>query len=265
MSVTRIAHLSDLHLLEEDVRRRRGVARLQVEYLSLKRPLNPDGRRARAELALADAAAADPDHLVITGDLTEDGVVGQYDVLRQLLDGCGLEPGRVTLLPGNHDGHGLAWAEALAGPLDRWAATSRPGEGVRLSGVRILPVSTAVEQAFWKSSGRAPDDQLAEVVRTATAAHELVILAQHHPPFRVRMHWIHGLQNVSDVAQLLAANPNVSLLYGHMHVARDVEVAPGEGARAFAPCAVVDGDDPLRIYAVDGNRLVPLERGAAAA
>ncbi len=263
--MTRIAHLSDLHVLEDNVRRRRGVARLQVEYLSLKRPLNPEGRRLRAEAALADAAAADPDHLVITGDLTEDGVVAQYDVLRQLLEGCGIEPGRVTLLPGNHDGHGLAWAEALAGPLDRWAATSRPGEGVRLGGVRIVPVSTAVEQPFWKSSGRAPTDQLAEVVRTAAAAHELVILAQHHPPFRVRHHWIHGLHNVSDVAELLSANPNVSLLYGHMHVARDVEVSPGEGARAFAPCAVVDGDEPLRIYAVDGLRLVPVERGEAAA
>lgn len=238
---------------------------MKVEYLSLKRRLDPEDRRLRAEAALAAAAAANPDHLVLTGDLTEDGVVAQYDVLRQLLDGCGLEPRQITLLPGNHDAHGLDWAEALAGPLDRWAVTSRPGEVVRVGGARIVPVSTAVEQPFWKSSGRAPADQLAEVVRSAAAAHELVILAQHHPPFRVRMHWIHGLHNVSDVAELLLGNPNVSLLYGHMHVARDVEVASGEGARAFAPCAVVDGDEPLRIYAVDGNRLVPLERSEAAA
>ena len=96
-------------------------------------------------------------------------------------------------------------------------------------------------------------------------ADDLVILAQHHPLYRLVSHWFHGLQNVDEVAALLVANPNVSLLFGHLHRARDVEVTPGEGPRPFAPCAVVDGDDPLWVYVVEGSRLVAMERRALAA
>lgn len=265
MPVLRIAHLSDLHLLEDDVRRRRGMDRVQVGYLSFHNPLDPAGRRERAGRALRAAAEENPDHVVITGDLTEDGAPAQFDVLRQLLDESGLDPAQVTVLSGNHDAHGLPWDEVLAGPLDRWAGHARPGAVVPLGrGVRLVHVHTSVVQPFWRSSGTAPADQLAEVARCAAGSDEVVLLAQHHPPFPVKNQWIHGLTNVGQVDGLLKAHDNLALLYGHMHVERDHEPTPGEGPRAFAPCGVVSGERPVRLYAVEDRRLWPLTPAAAA-
>lgn len=261
----RVAHLSDLHLLEDDIVRRKGMRRVKVGYLSFHNPLDPEGRRERAARALQAAADENPDHVVITGDLTEDGAPAQFDVLRQLLDESGLRPEQVTITAGNHDAHGLPWADVLAGPLERWAGHARPGAVVPLGGgARLVHVHTAVVQPFWRSSGTAPDDQLAEVARCAGSGPELVILAQHHPPFRVQNQWIHGLTNVGEVEELLVAHDNLALLYGHMHIERDHEPTPGEGARAFAPCGVVSGDRPVRLYAVEDRRLWPITPAAAA-
>ncbi len=253
----RIAHLSDLHLIEEGVRSRRGVSRIQLEYLSLLKKIDPVARRERAQRALAAAVAANADHVVITGDLTEDGSPDQFDILRQLLDESGLRPEQLTVLSGNHDAHGMAWSEALAGPLDRWTAHATPGAVIPLGDARMVHVHTSVIQPFWMSGGTAPSDQLEEVVKQASRSDRLVILAQHHPPFRLYNNWVHGLTNVAAVRELMLAHENVSLVYGHMHIERDVELVAGEGPRAFAPCGVVTGDRPVRVYTIEGKRLVP--------
>ncbi len=82
----RIAHLTDLHLLEERALHRStpGLARLRT--IGLGRPIDPAGRAERALRVVRRALLANPDHLVITGDLTEDGHRDQFAMLAAVLD-----------------------------------------------------------------------------------------------------------------------------------------------------------------------------------
>lgn len=259
--MTRIAHLSDLHILEEEIRGRRGQARFRVNYLSLRRPLDFEDRRERALVALRAAKAAGFDHLLVTGDLTEDGQLEQYAAVREILEDSGIEPERVTLLPGNHDAYGPGWREALAGPLDRWAARGVPGAVTRLPGVTIVSGSTAVPQSFLKSSGRIDDDQLRVVAEAAAKVPhgEALVLAQHHPPYKVMYHWAHGLLNHEDVWALLRAHPHLHVLHGHIHRRRERGLTKDGPPRIFSPTAVADSASPLRLYEVVGGELAAVD------
>ncbi len=256
--MTRIAHLSDLHLLEDSVLARRGREGLQVRYLSALRRIDPIDRRARAERALARALRAGFDHLVLTGDLTEDGAVGQFEVLRDLLLHAGIPPAAVTLVPGNHDTLGCGWEAALRGPLDPWRATSTPGAVARLRGASVIAVCSAVPQHFTRSSGRVGAAQLGGVAAAVAACDGVAVIAQHHPPFRVVGQWLHGLLDVDDVTALLQDQPRASVLHGHIHRRRDHALARGGRARVFSPTAVAECEAALRLYDVDGDELRPV-------
>lgn len=266
--MTRIAQLSDLHLLEEEFHGRRGQARLRVNFLSIRRRIDIEDRRVRALRSLQRARELGFDHLVLTGDLTEDGHPAQYEMLAEVLEDSGIEPERVTLLPGNHDAYGAAWEEMLRGPLGRWAKGGRPGEVQKLDGVTLVSGCTAVPQTVLKSSGRIDDDQLAAVDAAARAAgpNEAVVLAQHHPPFKVMNQWVHGLLNHEDVWSLLQEHPRLHVLHGHIHRRKERGLEKGAPVRIFSPTAVTDSEQPLRIYeAIDGELVgVPLPEDADA-
>src|SRR5262249_13042188 len=119
------------------------------------RPKNAENRRRRVADSLAAARRARGEHLVLTGDLTEDGLDEQFTILAELLNESGWAPERVTLVPGNHDAYtdGEAWDRALAGPLRAYRATSTPGVPIYLSGSVILPISTAFAQPYTRSAG----------------------------------------------------------------------------------------------------------------
>ncbi len=94
-------------------------------------------------------------HLVVTGDLTEDGHPGQFEVLAELLDESGIAPERITLIPGTHDLYHQAdaWSRAIAGPLAPYAPTSQIDRLLTFEGVAILPSCTAVHQTALPSAG----------------------------------------------------------------------------------------------------------------
>src|SRR5690348_1512783 len=116
--MTRIAHLSDLHLLEDDLAARSLKERLRLSFLTFGRSIDAIARRARVARALQNAWEAEADHLVITGDVTEDGIESQFLVLADVLRESDWPAHRVTLVPGNHD----AYAEE-----DAWSRAFDPG------------------------------------------------------------------------------------------------------------------------------------------
>src|SRR5450432_470622 len=187
-----IAQLTDLHLLEDDFDQRPIGPRARLSFLSFGRPLDAKERRNRVATALAEAREANPDHLVITGDLTEDGHLAQFEVLAELLAESHISPGRITLVPGNHDAYceNGTFAQAMAGPLRAYAATSRCGSPIALRDATLVPVSTAFHQSPLRSAGAIAGDELAALSRIArdpVLAGRPLIFAQHHPPGR------HGL------------------------------------------------------------------------
>jgi 3',5'-cyclic AMP phosphodiesterase CpdA len=261
-----IAHLTDLHLLEDRPQQRRLTERVRLGYLSLGRPLDPVGRKARAAAALAEARLARPDHLVITGDLTEDGTSGQFEVLAELLHQSGLGTDAITLVPGNHDAYSGAdaWQRALRGSLAPWRRTSGADKPLELDGVKLVALSTVMPQPVWRSAGSLDRSELGRIVHAAHEAstrRKSVLVVQHHGPFPHRFSAVQcmdGLQHAERMLGVLRAFDEISVLHGHDHRASDREVIAGEGARVFSAPAVIDSDSPLRLYWCDGSGVIPV-------
>ncbi len=270
-SVTVIAHLTDLHLVEPTSRRSQGVdASLRRWYLTAGRRVDEAGRRASLRAALGCAVALGFDHLVLTGDLTEEGTRPQFEALASVLDASGIEASRVTLLPGNHDLYDAhdGWRRALEGPLRAYAATSGPGARVELDDAVLIPVSTVRAQHWSRSAGEVTDPErrsIADAVAAAERRGVAAVVAQHHPPTRVQhavVHWFDGLLDHAAMRPVLRARDHTYVLHGHLHERRDRSFEGESGHRIFGAAAVVNDPRPVRRYRASGGALTPLDEVA---
>jgi 3',5'-cyclic AMP phosphodiesterase CpdA len=267
-NLTRIAHLSDVHILDE-TRSDRVRARsydLSTHFVSIGRPLDPVERRKKLKNGLAAAKRAGAHHFVISGDLTEMGTKAQYDVLAETLHESAVEPWRITLVPGNHDSYDspTAWREAIDGVLRPWAPTSARNAGavVDIGSVCILPIDVACHQPVTRSSGlidEAAVDALERRIADTAFRHKPIVLVQHHPPFErsALMQWIDGLRGWGRLMHLIERFPAVHTLHGHLHQVVSRVVGLGR-ERIFGAPAIVDDpvDRPrVRLYDIHGTAL----------
>lgn len=263
--MTKIAHLSDLHLLEEGHARRRGRDRLRLSLLTLGRQLDDADREARVVRALRQARGL-AEHLVISGDLTEDGIDEQIERLASVLRESAWRPHEVTLVPGNHDAYtdGTAWSRALAGPLAEWAPTSAPGGVVVTRDAVIVAVSTAMAQSVGRAAGRVGEPQLARIRRIAESrvhAGRAVVLVQHHGPegWGLPRRMVDGLLDEGAVRAVMNAQRRVHVLCGHTHRATDRALHAAGPARIFTAPSVVSHPSPVRLYDVADGRVTPVD------
>lgn len=282
-AMTRIAHLSDLHLLEEDYRSRTGLARYRLAFLSTGVPLDVDLRRRRALAALRRAHKLHVDHVLLTGDLTEDGTLGQYESLAGLLDESGLPPERITLVPGNHDAYsdGQAWRRALNGPLAAYRQTSEDGAVTVIGDAVIKPVSTVMDdQHFTRAAGVVRDDTVKSIRKLAAdtvTSRRTLVIAQHHAPLGMAnpvWNYFDGTMGVAPMRDLMAELPRLHVVHGHVHHKTTVSLFGRPHAQIFSVESSRDHDHPLRIYRADGGHLraegetssdLPLQGGSAPA
>src|SRR3954469_15113767 len=103
--MTVIAHITDVHLVEPEHGARTETDRARLSYLSFGRPIDCADRVRRFVRALEGAWASGAEHVLITGDLTEDGTDEQFELLGQVLGASRLRPEQITLIPGNHDAY----------------------------------------------------------------------------------------------------------------------------------------------------------------
>jgi 3',5'-cyclic AMP phosphodiesterase CpdA len=264
----RIAHLSDLHLLEPHVERRPLCDRIRLGYLSLLRPIDAAARFKRASRALAHARAKGFDHLVISGDLTEDGEPAQFEELARMLAESGIPADRITLVPGNHDAYSdpRQLSRAFEGPLRPYAAVGagRAGKVIDLGEAVLLPVSTAVHQ-HWASSWGHIDSVGFEHLERRTSdpgiAKRAVVVVQHHAPTRhpiAALQWVDGLRGYGRLLALLRKVRGVQVLHGHLHRAVTRVLELGGISRVFGAPAVVEDDQPrVRFYETRQGIILP--------
>jgi DNA repair exonuclease SbcCD nuclease subunit len=261
-----LAQLSDLHLVEDHYQKRPISTRARLSCLSFGRPILPRERRERVARALDEVRANGVDHLVITGDLTEDGAPGQYEVLAEVLAESRIPADRVTLVPGNHDAYDGAdnYAAALRGPLRPYASTSSILSPLVFRDVTLVPVSTAFHQSVLRSAGAVPASDLSSLQRIANDATfrgRPLVFIQHHPPGRhfVRpLQWVDGLLEHAAFSAMAETTPHLHVVHGHTHRAVNRPVRPGEAPRIFSALAVVERDDALRLYDASPAGLTPL-------
>lgn len=206
-----IAHLSDLHF---------GT-------------VPPGAVEALAE----DIAAARPDLVAVTGDLTQHADAGEFAAAKRFLASL---PCPWIAVPGNHDIPRLGLAERLFDPFGRWRRhLALPTEPVFDDGeLLVIGVNTVRRTAAhldW-SAGRISGAQVARIARLADDRRgRRIVIALHHPVRHPR--WAARRRALGRGAAMLRALrplPVAALLAGHLHRA----VPPAE---ATGPAELVAG------------------------
>ncbi|MEZ5776345.1 MAG: metallophosphoesterase [Hyphomicrobiaceae bacterium] len=239
-AITRIAHISDIHLAPLPWPRMRDVSVKRLTGFT-----NWHGGRKRRhrldvlDLVLADIRRHRPDHIAVTGDLANIGLPAELKAATDWLAGLG-GPELVTLVPGNHDVYvrlrrdpGIerwrAWMtgehEPGAPPLRRTGRHSRPEQRgfpfvKRLGGIAIIGVSSAVPTPVFRASGRLGAGQLAALeTQLARLGGEGLfrLLLIHHPPLPGQAKRGRGLDDAADLAAVLARTGAELVLHGHNH------------------------------------------------
>lgn len=202
------------------------------------------------------------DHLLITGDLTQLGSVGEFALAREMLapvfdksaDG-------ITVIPGNHDRYTRdsltrrgfeAYFGDVAGTYENSGEKGNPGG----SGLQTRQLTERWWLAAWDSAmpagllsaqGEVRGETLAATERwlAALPAGARVILANHYPVFFPpphRYHRNHDLRNQDEVERWILRQPIALYLHGHVHHNWILTVAGSHG-----PITVVNSASSTRV------------------
>lgn len=189
---------------------------------------------ARLRRTLASIAAHEPDAIIATGDLVDEGSAAEYACLAAALDQA---PAQVFLLPGNHD-------DAAALRRGFPAHVYLPDEPPLCYALDHLPVRiVAIDQTFPGLVGGLFLPEHAEWLHATLSSDPTpTIVALHHPPFATHTGFdAVGLGGADLFEAIIARHPHVlRIVCGHVHRAIVGRVASVEAmtcpstARAFS-------------------------------
>jgi 3',5'-cyclic-AMP phosphodiesterase len=192
----RILHLSDTHLLDGG-RLHNGAVDTHAALLRVLRHFDSDDR---IELVVA------------SGDLSDDGSVRSYELLRDALEPWAESRGaRVVYAMGNHDqreGFAAVLGGNPSGPIDRVTV---------VAGVRVITLDSAVPGAGY---GLLRPEQLEHLRDTlATPAERGSLVVVHHPPVPAATVLLQGLalQRPEELLAAIAGTDVRAVLAGHYH------------------------------------------------
>ena len=233
----RIVHVSDLHVLSASgVEWRRMLFNKRITghaNLILRR-----GRVHRRDYlrAVLAAAAAQADHVVVTGDITNLALESEYEAARALLDEMARSV-EVTVVPGNHDIYLPSihrerrfqhhFAPFVRSDLPQFACDlpAGPFPFVKLRGpAAIIGLSSAVPRPPFISAGYLGHEQLAALAQLLAhpeVARRTPVLLVHHPPVDARWAIVRmrdGLVDAASLRRTLGGLRQGLVLYGHTHV-----------------------------------------------
>jgi 3',5'-cyclic AMP phosphodiesterase CpdA len=268
----RLAHLSDLHLYAPGAlraadllgRRAAGAANL---FLA-RRPRHSETVARRAVAAIVEAGV---DHCVVTGDLTNLSLEGEFRLATDVLAPLGGRR-RLTVIPGNHDYYTVdAVREArferhFASVL--WERGERPAWPVvkDFPGVRLIAARSAALPPPLLSFGLVGAEQRDAIARAVEAGREagrFVVVAVHHNLHRrgPMNETIGRLLDRDELGSLLAAAGAGLVLQGHDHREREFDLPrPGGGAMRVVGCGSSSLDAPghpgrFNVYVIEAGRL----------
>ncbi|MHB1137929.1 MAG: metallophosphoesterase family protein [Microthrixaceae bacterium] len=178
----------------------------------------PDHQRTAAAGAVADALAWGAQHLVVKGDVCDQGYPWIWQQAGELL---GDLPIPVSVLPGNHDTGSLRTVEPEDGGAAVGLHVTRDVEHLDLPGIRLVLVESTRPGNGWGAVGRHAST-VATLVRDAPAG-SFVATHHHAQLLPVPTFWPHGIpsHDATRFARAIAhASPNVVVSSGHTHRCR---------------------------------------------
>lgn len=228
-----LAHLSDPHLGQMPLPSPGQLLGKRVfGYLSWtirRRPIH-DGPVLSA--LVADLKQTQPDHITVTGDITNISLPAEFARAGAWLRGLG-HPADVTVVPGNHDAYvsvpweqSLAhWAEFMSGNRGNGSDEAPTGADdfpfVReRQGVALIGVSTALPMPIRSAAGRLGERQieiLARRLRELGQRSLFRVVLIHHPPIADGISPRKRLLDSEAFAAVIAEHGAELVLHGHTH------------------------------------------------
>jgi 3',5'-cyclic AMP phosphodiesterase CpdA len=227
------AQLSDPHLSSLDgVRWRELASKRLLGYLSWRRRRRAEHRTEVLDALRRDLLGVRPEHLVITGDLTQIALPDEFRQARAWLDSLG-GPDEVTVVPGNHDAYvPVAWAQGLSqwrpylvsdeasgGTATDSAESIFPSLRVR-GPVAFIGLSSARPSAPLLATGRLGGRQLErlEALLQQTRSQGLFrVVLLHHPPVPGEERRRKRLTDAPQLCAVIARQGAELVLHGHRH------------------------------------------------
>ncbi len=213
-----IAQITDLHV------RPRGLPACRVSETNMM---------TERALDVLVALRPRPDVVLITGDLTECGLIEEYELLKHLLRRLDIP---AYMIPGNHDRR-----ENLQRVFAGHPGIGKDPDFVQMViddyPVRLIGLDTAVPG---KGEGALCTRRL-EFLQQALARtpQKPTVIFMHHPPFEcglLHMDRIRLIEGAARLAEIVAAHPNVErILCGHHH--RAIEARFAGTIASIAPAA----------------------------
>lgn len=267
-----LAHITDPHVGPLPRVRARDLLNKRIfGYLSWNRR-----RRAihRPEILLdlqRDLAGIAPDHLAITGDLTNIALPQEFEQVLQWLDRLG-QPDRITVIPGNHDAYvALPWETSIG----RWAAYMEGDAGAgdagrpmaagdfpatRLRGdIALIGLTTAQATPLFLATGEIGQDQLTRLEEQLTTLGRkglCRVVLLHHPPCPDGLAWRKRLVDADDFLSVIRRCGAELVLHGHDHKFGSASIDSVDGRVAVfgvpSASAQADGKRPQSHYHLYG-------------
>jgi len=241
-----LAHLSDPHLAcLQDIRFVDFLNKRFFGFMKWRLRRSAEHRADVVARLIDDIKANQPDHIVITGDLTHLGLPAEVVKAKEVLNEMGA-PFRITVIPGNHDAY---VAGALNLCLKHWfdyivsdQTEINPGESIspdtlfpslRVRGpAALIGVCTARPCSTFLAVGSVGRDQLQQLGKllTETARQGLFrIVLIHHPPISGIVSWRKRLTDAKAFRAIVQQYGAELILHGHAHHHSHEKMKTSEG------------------------------------
>jgi 3',5'-cyclic AMP phosphodiesterase CpdA len=229
-----VAHFSDPHIARVDqIGGRDLLSKRLFGYLRWKLKRRFEQSYELLTILHKDLQRSKPDHIAITGDLTQLSLPAEFEEARDWLQTIGT-PEQVTVIPGNHDTYvKTAWQQSFAHWLDYMLGdTMSPRAGSVTSLEELYPIlrirnrialigiNTAQPSAPHLATGTIGSDQLKKletILKQLQGQRLFRIIMIHHPPIPGVVNWRRSLTDMQFLQTLLERYGAELILFGHAH------------------------------------------------
>lgn len=253
----RLAHISDPHLPPPPFRNgwRDIVSKRSLSRIAWRRKAGRHSPEVLAAL-VADLRARAPDHVAVTGDLTNFSTPEEIAAAADWLAGLG-DPRDVTVTPGNHDALTGRRGAARFAPWDPWLGDDAgPFPRIRRRGpIAVVNLCSAIPTAPHLAQGELGAEQIGRAEAAlaelgAAGAYRLVLV--HHPIVEGAVSRRKSLTDAEALRAALGRAGAELVLHGHAHAA--LVGAVGGIPVLGVPSASATGqghDDPARWHEIE--------------
>ena len=238
----RLAHFSDIHLGPlPDMRIRELISKRITGYINWHRHRKISLDDGVIDALSDDMLAAKPDHIALTGDLVNLGLLKEIEIAGTWLQGLGAAD-HISVVPGNHDAyvrqslkHACAlWGPYMLGDEANLPVTPSSFPYLRVRGpIALIGVSSAEATAPFLASGYFREKQAkatAKLLDETGQSGLFRVIMIHHPPVYGATGQQKRLLGIRRFQAMVQKHGAELVLHGHTHLPTVHHITGPDGA-----------------------------------